>query len=120
MRHLTLGHHGKNKLVSIRQSHLAERSRPLFGRYSQQNRLFLIDLALMNENQALIGGNKAARHVAICSIARCDHHAHATGVIDRQDSAKIRVFSHNRVESLPCQKCDDIFFQVIISVCLNG
>jgi hypothetical protein len=23
-------------------------------------------------------------------------------------------------KSLPCQKCDDIFFQVIISVCLNG
>jgi hypothetical protein len=116
---LTLRHHGKNKLVTIRQSQFAERSRPQFGRDSQQNRLFLIDLAPINENQALIGGNKAAHHVAIGPIVRCYHHAHAARTIDRQDSAKLRVFRHNRMESLPCKECDDIIFQVVITVCIN-
>ena len=74
----------------------------------------------MNENQALVDGDKAAHHVAICSIIKCYQHAHAAGTIDRQDCAKIRVFGHNRVESVPGQERDDLIFHVIITVGLNG
>jgi hypothetical protein len=112
---LTLLGHGENKIATNRESYFTERSRPQFGGCSQQNRLFAIDFAPMNENQALVGGNKAAHQVPIFSIVKCDHHTHAAGAIDGQDSVKVRVFTPNYVESLPCEECYDITFQVIIT-----
>jgi hypothetical protein len=89
---------------------LASTARP----NSQQNRLLLINLALMHEHEAFIGGNKVAHHVAIRAIVRRHHDAHAAGAVDRPDSAQDHVFRHNRMESLLRQECNDIIFRVII------
>src|SRR5260370_12970248 len=104
----------------IGKSHFAERARPQFSRYSQQNRLFLINPAPMNKNQGVVGGNKVTYHIAIRPIIRRHHDAHVASAVDRLDSAKIQTFSHDLMESLPCQECNDIFFRAIIIVCLNG
>ena len=66
-----------------RQPHFAERSHPQFGQYRQRSWLFLIDLALMNKNQAFIDANKAANHVAICTVVRCHDYVHAASVVNR-------------------------------------
>jgi len=117
---LTLRHYGKNRHVTTGQSHFAERSRPQFSRYGQQNRLFPINPALMNKHQCLVGGNKVAYYIAMCPVVRRHYNAHVAGAIDRPDAAKIQVLSHDLMESLPCQECNDIIFRVITIVCLDG
>jgi hypothetical protein len=66
----------------------------------------------MNEKQALVSGYKAPHQVPIFSIIRCNHDAHAAGAINHQKSPKTRVFNPNHVESLPCEECDDVIFQM--------
>jgi len=37
----------------------------------------------MNKNQAFIDANKAANHVAICTVVRCHDYVHAASVVNR-------------------------------------
>src|SRR5882672_10160436 len=74
----------------------------------------------MNKNQGVVGGNKVTYHIAIRPIIRRHHDAHVASAVDRLDSAKIQTFSHDFMESLPCQECNDIIFPAIIIVSLNG
>lgn len=62
---LTLRQHREHSIVTISEPDLTELPRPKLGRYRQQSRLFLIYFALINKNQALIRGNKAAHPVTI-------------------------------------------------------